>query len=84
MEDNKLIQEMKRRAVIVATHANHSALEISPNRLFTKIVESQKDLVTMWKVLPSAENINLVQTQLEHYSLWSKARTLLMKPLQSL
>ena len=29
MEDNKLTQEMKRHAVIVAIHANHSDLEIS-------------------------------------------------------
>ena len=25
--------------------------------------------MAMWKVLPSAENVNLVQTQLEHHSL---------------
>ena len=29
MEDNKLTQEMKRHAVIVAIHAKHSDLEIS-------------------------------------------------------
>jgi len=29
MEDNKLTQEMKRHAVIVAIHANHSDLKIS-------------------------------------------------------
>ena len=29
MENNKLIQEMKRHAVIVAIHAKHSGLEIS-------------------------------------------------------
>jgi len=37
MEDNKLTQEMKRHAVIVAIHANHSDLEISR---FLKVARS--------------------------------------------
>ena len=45
MEDNKLTQEMKRHAVIVAIHTKHSDLEISqflksPDPLFTKFVGS--------------------------------------------
>ena len=54
-----------------------------PDRLFTKFVKSKKHLTGMWKVLPSIENINLIQIQLEHYSLCSKSKTLLIKTLQS-
>ena len=68
MKENKLTQEMKRHAVIVATHVKYSDFEISHScnveRLFV-----HKPLMAMWKVLPNAENINLVQIQLEHHSL---------------
>ena len=60
---------MKRHAVIIAIHTKHSGLEIY--QFF--------NLMATWKVLPSAENINLVYTQLEHHSLCTKSRTLIIE-----
>ena len=83
MEGNKLTHEMKRHAVIVAIHANHSDLEISEflnlARLFVHKVRRELEVSNgkVFKVLPSAKHIKHVQTQLEHYSLCSKSRALL-------
>ena len=66
MDNNKLTQEMKRHAIIVAILATKVRRELE---------------ASIGKVLASAENINLVQTQLEHCSLSSKSRTLLLKTL---
>ena len=88
MEDNKLTQEMKRHAVIVAIHAKHSDLEISQflNVAWSFVHKVRRELEASdgnVEVLPREENINPVQTQLEPHSLCIKSRTLLMKTLKS-
>ena len=62
MEDNKLIHEVKRHAVITLYTRNTATLKyrdflMSPDRLFVhKVRRELKHLMAMWKVLPSAGN----------------------------
>ena len=88
MEDNKLTQEMKSHAVIVAIHAKHIDLGISRffNVARSFIHKVRRGLEASDGKVESVSkyiNINLVQTQLEHQSLCNKSRPLLIKSLQS-
>ena len=77
MDGNKLTHEMKRHAVIVAIHANHSEFLNLARSFVHKIRRELEVSNAMFKVLPSAKHIKHVQTQLEHHSLCSKSRALL-------
>ena len=63
MEDNKLIQEMKRHAVTVAIHANHSDLEIFQ---FLKVARSFGHKVR-WELEASVDdNVESVVERKKH------------------
>ena len=88
MEDNKLTQEMKRHAVIVAVHAKHSNLEISQ---FFNVTRSFVHKVRR-ELEASDGNVGSVVKRRKHKprsdsvrknNLYSKSRTLLMESLQS-
>ena len=87
MENNKVTQEMKRHAVIVAIHAKHSDLEISQ---FFNVARSFVHKVRR-ELEASDGNVESVakhrkhkpRSDTEHQTLYSNSRTLLVKTLQN-
>ncbi|XP_014473452.1 PREDICTED: uncharacterized protein LOC106743775 [Dinoponera quadriceps] len=71
MEDNKLTQKMKRHAVIVAIHANHSDLEIS---LFLKVARSF--VIKVRRELEASDgNVESIAKSKKHEARSDKVRT---------